>query len=1077
MNLTRFALEKRTIVIAFVITFMMWGIYVFQNISRREDPEFTIRSALISTSWPGATAEDIENLITDVIEEEIETVDEIEEIESTSYVGLSIIKIDLYEEDLPYQEINNVWDKVQKKINDIKGNLPSNAQDPYLNRDFGDTSAMLLAIYEKPKVKPVYSPRDLEKITDRLKNRLRQLSSVGKISKHGVENEAIYIETDIGQWSQLKITLEELRNILQSYNIVASGGNIDTSLNRFSIKPSGEITDIKEFEHIVVSQEETGNSVLLKDLNLKVSRRYSEPYQVKVRYSDSETSAPSIVLSLVMKKGKNIVALGNEVRKTIEEAKLNLLPSDIEIAVLSDIPKQVKQSIDDFVVSLIQAIVLVIAVALLLIGLRVAIVMATAIPIVMISSIGLMYLFDVDLNIMSIAALIIALGMLVDNAIEVCDNVHHFINKGYEKRRAVIEGVGQIAFPIFIATLTTVCAFLPMLTLPGGSGQYVRSIPIVVCISLLFSYTLAVTFTSIMAYCFMKAGTTTSPVGYLWKCISYVPKKLRKKTSSKPSKSIFELLCGAAIRFKFLTIMLALVFMIYSFSLLATGKIANQFFPEALRNQFTIVIDLPNGSPIKETNDITAQLEKIIQLQSKQRLQNMVSFVGKGGPRFFLSINPENPRENTATIIINTVSPFVVDSYIKDIESAIYNGIPQQNISSIAGARIKLVKLLKGPPVPYPVEVKINGSNIHKLHLYASKVEQILRDTPGTKLVHNSLGNMSYQLGVDVDEDRANLAGVSNASIAQTLNAFFSGYYLTTYREDDHKVPVYLRLPTEQRGNLELINQVYVEGNFGKVPLDELANIQPKWQRAKIVRRNQTREIGIRCQVQQGVLPDHIVRKILPKLKQLQEELPKEYKLEIAGEYKESKKSGGNMSRAFTISLVLIILCLIIQYNSFIKTWIVLATIPLAFAGSFFGLYLSNNPLGFMTMLGLLSLAGIVINVAIVLIEFIEHRIQFALESKEGLATKDDNYVGLTKESFRRCVIEGTKQRIVPIMLTTLTTVGGLIPLVLSGDPLFAPMAVTIMSGLIFSTVLALFITPAIYCFFVENLRVKTVKQ
>jgi len=284
MNLTKFALEKRTIVIAFVAVFLLWGLYVFQNISRREDPTFTIRTALISTSWPGATAEDIENLVTDVIEEEIQAVDEIEEITSTSYVGLSIISIDLYEENLPTENINDVWDKVQKRLNDIKDDLPTNANTPYLNRDFGDTSAMLVGIYEKstPGKKRIYSPRDLEKITDRLKDRLRHLPSIGKVNKHGVEEEAIYIETDMGRWSQLKITLEELRNVLQSHNIVSSGGNIDTPYSRFSIKPSGEITQVKEFEKVIISKDETGNSVLLKDLNLKVSRRYLEALLQKI---------------------------------------------------------------------------------------------------------------------------------------------------------------------------------------------------------------------------------------------------------------------------------------------------------------------------------------------------------------------------------------------------------------------------------------------------------------------------------------------------------------------------------------------------------------------------------------------------------------------------------------------------------------------------------------------------------------------------------------------------------------------------------------------------------------------------
>ena len=328
------------------------------------------------------------------------------------------------------------------------------------------------------------------------------------------------------------------------------------------------------------------------------------------------------------------------------------------------------------------------------------------------------------------------------------------------------------------------------------------------------------------------------------------------------------------------------------------------------------------------------------------------------------------------------------------------------------------------------------------------------------------------QLAVEINEDQANLAGVTNAAVAQTLNAFFSGHYLTTYREGDHKVPIYLRLPTEQQGNLRLLDQIYVEGSNGKVPLDELATIQPRWQPGKIVRRDQTRCIEVRCRVARGKLANTVVREIKPYLRKWQKKFPDGYRVEIGGEFEESVESQGYMARSFAISLILIIMCLIVQYNSFAKTIIVMLTIPLATTGSLLGLFLTGQPLGFMPMLGLLSLAGVVINVSIVLLEFIEHEIKLKLKNrKQEISQKERTYGGLSLEEFRECIVAGTKMRILPIALTTLTTVGGLLPLAAGGDPLFAPMAITIMSGLIFSTLLALFVTPAIYAFFVEVLR------
>jgi multidrug efflux pump subunit AcrB len=487
-----------------------------------------------------------------------------------------------------------------------------------------------------------------------------------------------------------------------------------------------------------------------------------------------------------------------------------------------------------------------------------------------------------------------------------------------------------------------------------------------------------------------------------------------------------------------------------------------------------MVINLPNGSPIQETNQITREIEKVIlDLDKvKPRLANMVSYVGGGGPRFFLSITPEDARPNSATIMINTTSDSVVDELIADIRQATSYGIAEHKISPVVGARIQIRKMLKGPPVPYPIEINVSGDNIEMLRLYSEKIQQILRDTAGSDLVHDSWGNMAYQLNVDVDEDKANLAGVSNSSVAQTLNAFFSGYFLTTYREEEHQIPVYLRLPTPQRGNLDLVNLVYVEGKSGKVPIDELATITPRWQEAQIVRLQQIRTINIRCQLLPGFLSSQIVQAVMPKIRQLESELPKGYSIEIAGEHKESKESEVYMMEAFMISIVLIVMCLVVQYNSFIKTGIVLSTVPLAFAGSFFGLYMTQAPLGFMSMLGLLSLAGIVINIGIVLIEFIEHQIQDRLKSSTPLQEGEKGFLGLRKEDFYDCVVKGTQMRITPVMLTTLTTVGGLFPLALSGDPLFTPMAMTIMFGLIFSTILALFITPVIYCCFVELFKI-----
>jgi len=1086
VNLPTFALKHRAVFIAATVLAMIWGVMSFYTMPRREDPEFTIRACQVLTDWPGATAEDVELLVTDPLEQAVSDLDETRRITSKSLNGHSIIMVEL-EESTPADAVDNVWDKVRAKVAGV--DLPRNegCGSPHVNAEFSDTSAMVLAVYQKPGRSAGArrrTPRELEIIADRLKDEIKRIGAVGMAELYGVQEEVIYLEIQAGRWGKLKLTADELKQLLEARNIVAPGGSIDTEFARFGLKPTGEFRADREIDSLVVGAHGNRAPVYLRDLGIRVSRTYADPPELIARYRDPNLpeGVDCIILSFTMKAGRNITELGGTVRALLRDAKASWLPGDIEVAVVSDQPASVGEKIHDFTGNLWRAIAIVVAVTFLLVGLRVAVVMAAAIPLVMLTSLGIVPMFGVQLEQISISALIIALGMLVDNAIEVCDNTHRYLEEGLAPYRAAARGAGEIAVPVLFATLTTVAAFLPMLTLTGSEGEYVYSLPVVVSVTLIVSWLVALTMTTIMSYWFVRKSPARAPLAAL---VGWIARLVRRilpgpAPAEAPSGGIYATyakLAAGAMRHKLLTIGLAVTGFAASIALVATGQIGTQYFPSAHRSQFVISVDLPEGTPIARTREVCRQLEDI--LVSRGRLEvdgepvnalvNFAAYIGGGGPRFYLSLNPKDPGPNIAFVLVNTVNPDVVEPYVRAVREAARRQIP--------GARISPKRLDMGPPVDFPLQLRVMGTDIARLRGIAEELKGILRSAPGTWDVHDSWGRQGYQMFIRTDEERAKLAGVTNAAVAQTSNALFSGHYLTSYREGDHRLPVFLRLPAAKRGSLEDVYAIRVEGKSGKVPIDAVADIDTDWVPAKIERRKQLRTIQVNARVGEHLLANSVLAGIMPQVTRLAESLEAPYRVEVGGEQEETDESQENMGRALTISLLLIVILLVMMYNSLVKPLLILMTLPMAATGALFGLFVTGKPLGFMANLGMLSLAGVVVNDAIVLIEFVEALIKKKLSAGEGLATAGQrSCTGLTREAFRECVVRGARMRLLPIVLTTLTTVGGLMPLALSGGPLFEPMATVVIFGLLLATLLTLLVLPAVLCVFVEVFRLRLVK-
>lgn len=1109
MNLSALAMKYRTIVITLVGLLTAWGVVTFLTMPRREDPEFTIRTCVVQTRWPGAPAIKVEELITDKIEETLDSLEELDYLNSETINGQSVIYVNLAD-DVPPADIQNVWDKVRAKVDLVE--MPDSDIRPVVNDEFGDTSVLLLGIYQTPLegnefIDPNhrYSARELEILTDQVRDAIRLLPGVAKVEKHGVQEEAIFIETDLGTWSQLELTTGVLRTLVQDRNIVTSGGSIDTRQGKFNVKPGGEFDAISQIESLSVAAVQSGtqaNEVSLTDVGLSVKRDYVDPPQVICRFTDERGSFPAVMLGVTMKSGSNIIDVCEASMDRIDQL-INVeqaLPRDLSVRPVSNLADNVNQKIDDVISNVISAIVIVVIVVYLLVGFRTSLVMAANIPLVVLASVAIIRTFGVELEQISLASIIIALGLLVDNAVQVCDQTRTNLLDGMTPSEAAVSGAKTLMFPMLSGTLTTIAAFLPMLiALEGGGAEYVYSLPVTLSTTLLISWLFAMSICVILAAAFIRApkdpNAPVAPLPWLSDKISAAmasrkggAKKRSQVATDDVAKSenvflkIYGLTAKVATSAKWLTIAGSVAVLVATLQL----RVSSEFFPEDRRDQFFLNVIMPETSTIRQTNQTVEEVERAIRKLSPhqtsdglqvERLRTMRSLAGQGGARWALGVSPPPPGANTAEILVRTTDGAWTDGFIRDLRTAIESGNKELGIAPIAGARIIPKKLGLGPP-SVPVELRVSGdgfADINQLRRVAKELKLMIRDEPGTWDIADSWGIDGFQLDIEVDEEKANLSGVSNAAIADTLNAYFSGLKLTTFREGDHLVPVYFRVRPEDRFDLSGLDTAFVEGQNGKVPLNSVAKIVPSWQPGKIARRDQNRTIEVSAEVESGISGNDVVTRIWKsdRMQELKASLPANFEIEIGGSLEESQDASVQMLTSFGISLLSIVLILVIQYNGWSKTLVILATLPLAIIGAWFGLWLTDNPLGFMPQLGLLSLFGIVLNTGIIFIEFAD--ILIAGKRQELLANGEANgpIVGLTRIQFRECLVNAGKQRMLPIFLTTATTIGGLIPLALSGGPLWEGLAWLMIFGLIVATLLTLYVVPSLYAVIVETFGIQ----
>jgi multidrug efflux pump subunit AcrB len=1078
MNLPQFALKNRFLIISTMLLALCWGLWTFQTVPRNEDPVYQIRTCVVGTSWPAASANKVEQLITVPLEKAIGSLVEVRRIRSESRVGLSLIFVDL--EQRKIKSVPDVWQKMRNKVQEAAAALPAGASPPYVDTEFGEVEAMMLSLYT---VSQQYSYKELRKLARTVQSQLSPLPMMGRVQILGVQDEVIHLEVPAGIWSRLHVSSEEIAYALQERNIVEPGGSLDTNLSQFIVRLTGEFETTKQIETVTLGSLDNNAPTYLRDFGIHVRRTYKDPPTMFCRYNSKElghSAHQCLIISFSMKRGGNLVTLGNLVRDKLAEINERMLPPDVRLAVIADQPNQVQTSINGMLTNLYQGMLIVILVGFMLTTVRLSCVMATAIPMVLIPTIGIMTLFGIEMEQVSIASLIVALGMVVDNAIETAENVQRLLMEGMERTEAAWRGTQQVAISMLTATLTTMAAFLPLLIIPGEVGEFIYSLPIVVSVALLFSWVYSLTVNTLFCYWFVRpevvAGGFLATVVRFWIAMVAVISRIRqgqgeiiaftrklwgwvtgKKTVTEGEEEGFirtryGKILPVCLEHRYLT--LSICALLLSTGIFLSGMIGDQFFPLAFRDQFLIDVWLPAGTTIERTDEVCKEIEKIVRNTSVtsvtgegsvDRLRDITTFVGGSVPRFYITVDPQPDQANFAQLLVNTNAPRYTDQYILDLREKID--------AQVVGARVTVKKLNLGTLTGAPLALRIVGTDPQQMRPLAVKLKRFLAQQPEVIDIYDDWGSPAFQVELEIDPNLANAAGVTNRDVFKTISAYLAGQYLTSFQEDDVQLPVYLRLPRHDRNALGDLQNFYVEGKKGRVPIDGIAKTVVGYSESNRIRRNQQCALTVYAYVSEEAYPNDVIRKILPQIETMQQQVATDmpgYALEIGGEWEETRATDVDVIYAFNISVLLIALVLIWQYDGILRPILVLLSVFMGMTGGLFGLFITGWPLNFMATLGLISISGIVVNDAIVLVDFTDD-----FRKNSGLPLKE-------------AVIKAARFRVVPIFLTSFTTIGGL--MTLSG-PLWEPMRDVMIFGLFSSTFLTLFVVPCSYYVFAHDLK------
>lgn len=1032
-NLSEWALNHQTLVLYLMLMLTVSGLLAYTKLGQSEDPPFTFKVMLVRTSWPGASAVEVEQQITDKIEKKLQEVPHLGYINSYSRPGESMIFI-IIKDDTFSKEIPELWYQVRKKISDIRYTLPSNIDSLTFNDEFSDVYGSMYALTGDG-----FDNYALKKQAEIIRTELLKTPDVAKVDFFGEQKQRIFIELSNAKLATIGISATELINILQTQNAVVKGGTFESPQERIRIAVSGRYNTVEELNEIRLRAK--NQDFKLSDV-ARVYRGYEDPPHDTVRYNGVD----SLLLGVSMKQGGDVIALGHALDKKIARIQQNL-PVGLSFNTVTSQPKIVTRSVNDFVHSLIEALVIVLGVSLLSLGLRTGIVVAISIPVVLAATFLVMQFFDIGLHKISLGALILALGLLVDDAIIAAEMMSSKMEQGWDRVKAASFAYNSTAMPMLTGTLVTVAGFLPIATAASSTGEYTRSIFQVSAIALIISWFAAVIFVPYLGYHLLPDYAHAPKPS---KLMAWLKSKLglQDKGDDNHHHDIYNTQFYSTLRavittcVRYRKTVIAITLLLFALSIVGFSKVQQQFFPDSTRLELMVDLRLTEGASYQATNAEVKKLENWLNVWNTQHskikgggIDNFVAYIGTGSPRYYLPLDIQLAHRGFAQFVILSKDLQTREALRTDLLTLFEHDFPS--------LRASVLRLENGPPVGFPIQFRVNGNDIPKIREIAHQIADIMRTNANLTNVQLNWEEPSKVMKVSVDQAKARLLGVSSVDIANILNGAISELYITEFREGIERIDLVVRGSALERDKLSrLPNLMFNTQSGSSVPLSQFATISSEFEQGVIWHRDREPSIIVRANLQGSMQAPVVSAQVEEKLASIKANLPLGISVETGGAVEESAKGGASVAKGAPLFLVAVLTLLILQLQSFSRVFLVMLTAPLGIIGVTIALLVFDKPFGFVAMLGTIALSGMIMRNSVILVDQIDQ----------------DRATGVAPW---QAVVESTIRRFRPIVLTAAAAILAMIPLTRS--VFFGPMAVAIMGGLAVATLLTILFLPALY--------------
>ncbi|MDM0103883.1 efflux RND transporter permease subunit [Variovorax sp. J22R24] len=1020
-NLSKWALEHAALTRYLMLVLMLLGFASYFQLGQDEDPPFTFRAMVVRTYWPGATAQQVAEQVTDKLERTLQEAPYADKIRSYSKPGESQIIFQI-KDSSKASEVANVWYTVRKKISDMRGTLPAGIQGPFFNDDFGDVYGVIYALESDG-----FSYAELKTFADDVRQRLLRVKDVAKVEQFGVQDEKVFIEVSQKRLAQLGLDFNTVLAQLGSQNAIESAGTIQSPQDVVQVRVGGQFTSVEQLRAMPI-RGSSGSQMRLGDI-AEIHRAYVDPPAVKVHHQGKEV----IALGVSMAKGGDIIELGKALRSATAEID-HRLPVGVKLVQVQDQPVAVSRSVNEFVSVLIEAVAIVLAVSFIALGLhkggrfgwyvdiRPGLVVAITIPLVLAVTFLAMNYFGIGLHKISLGSLIIALGLLVDDAIIAVEMMVRKMEEGYDKVRAATFAYDVTAKPMLTGTLITAAGFLPIGIAKSVTGEYTFAIFAVTVIALVLSWFVSVYFVPYLGTLLLKVKP-------------HDPDAPPHELFDTPFYNTFRRTVNWCVEHRWLTIGATLL--VFALGIFGMGKVQQQFFPDSSRPEILVELWFPEGTSFAANEEVAKRVEQ--RLQKEDGVSTVTSWIGSGVPRFYLPLDQVFPQTNVSQMIVLTKDLKYRESLRIKLPAVLAQEFPE------ARGRVKL--LPNGPPVPYPVQFRVIGTDPAQLRAHADQVKAVMRENANMRGVNDNWNESVKVIRLEVDQDKARALGVTSQAIAQASRTMFSGTTVGQYRENDLLIDITLRQSPDEREAISDIGNAYLPTSSGRsIPLTQIAKPVFTWEPGVMWRENRDYAITVQGDIVEGLQGATVTNQLLPKLRELEARWHAAgdgaYRIEVAGAVEESSKGSASIVAGVPIMLFLVFTLLMLQLHSFSRSLLVFITGPLGIVGVAGALLALNRPFGFVALLGVIALMGMIQRNAVILIDQIESDRASGVPAWEA-------------------IVESAVRRLRPIVLTAAAAVLAMIPL--SRSVFWGPMAVAIMGGLIVATVLTLLALPAMY--------------